>query len=142
MKKGFLSYLVLFAIVLTSCNDVTLRIENRMVGDWEFEMVREFDRFAVIGDEVTEEYETVLISFSDDNTMEYQENGIVFSGEWDLKIDNSGEETDFELIAFLSNSNGEIKQVIWDNVTIFNNKIRAIEQFDNGDLIRYRLEKI
>lgn len=142
MKKGFLSYLVLFAVILTSCNDVTLRRENRMVGDWEFEMVRKFDQFAVIGDEVTEEYETVLISFSDDNTMEYRENGIVFSGEWDLKIDNSGEETDFELIAFLSNSNGEIKQVIWDNVTIFNNKIRAIEQFDNGDWIRYRLEKI
>ncbi len=142
MKKQILGYLVLFAVILTSCNDVTLQRENRMVGDWEFEMVREFDQFAIVGDKVTDEYETVLVTFFDDNTMEYQEDGTVFSGEWDLKLDNSGEETDFELIAFLSNSSGEVKQIVWDNVSIFNKKIRAIEQFDNGDWIRYRLVKI
>lgn len=110
-----------------------------MVGDWKFEMVREFDQFDVVGDVVTEDYETVRITFFEDRTMEYNENGNVFSGEWDLKLDNSGEESEFELIAFLLDSNGNTKNIIWDSVVFFNDKIRAMEQFDNGDWNRYRL---
>ncbi|MFK7949143.1 MAG: hypothetical protein AB8G11_16250 [Saprospiraceae bacterium] len=139
MKKRIFGYLVLFAVVFTACNDITLRREDRMVGDWKFEMVREFDQFDVVGDVVTEDYETVRITFFEDRTMEYNENGNVFSGEWDLKLDNSGEESEFELIAFLLDSNGNTKNIIWDSVVFFNDKIRAMEQFDNGDWNRYRL---
>jgi hypothetical protein len=74
--------------------------------------------------------------------MEYKDNGQVFTGEWDLKIDYSGDDSEFELIAFLLDANtNETKTIVWDNVYFVNQKINATETFDNGERIVYRLEK-
>lgn len=142
MKQTLLGFLLLFSAIFTACNnDVTLRQEKRIIGDWEFEKVRFYDRNNVFnGKNITDEFEGVVLSFYKDKTMEYKDNGQIFKGEWDLKIDYSSEDTDFELIAFLINGNtNETKTIVWDNVYFLNDKINATETFDNGERIEYRL---
>lgn len=145
MKCTHFGLLLLFSIVLASCNqDLTLRQERKIIGDWEFDKVRYYDANNVFnGDNITDEYDDVLLTFYEDKTMEYKDNnGQTFVGEWDLEIDYSGEESEFELIAFLLDENtNEMKTMVWDAVYFFNKKMNATETFDNGERIEYRLEK-
>jgi hypothetical protein len=131
-------------MAFTACNhDVTLRQEKRIIGDWEFDKVRYFGRNDVFnGDNITDEYDGIILTFYENKTMEYKDNGQIFSGEWDLKIDYSGDDSEFELITFLLETNtNETKTIVWDNVFFVNKKINATETFDNGERIEYRLEK-
>lgn len=145
IKITQISLLLLFTMIFASCNqDLTLRQERKIIGDWKFDRVREFDRNDVFnGDNITDAYEAVLLTFYEDKTMEYKDNnGQVFIGEWDLKIDFSGDDSEFELIAFLlDDDTSEMKTIVWDAVYFFNNKMNATETFDNGERIEYRLKK-
>jgi|GEM_PF-6798267 len=144
MKCTHFGLLLLFSMAFTACNhDVTLRQEKRIIGDWEFNKVRYFGRNDVFnGDNITDEYDGIILTFYENKTMEYKDNGQIFSGEWDLKIDYSGDDSEFELIAFLLETNtNETKTIVWDNVFFVNKKINATETFDNGERVEYRLEK-
>jgi hypothetical protein len=144
MKYTHFGLLLLFSMAFTACNhDVTLRQEKRIIGDWEFDKVRYFGRNDVFnGDNITDEYDGIILTFYENKTMEYKDNGQIFSGEWDLKIDYSGDDSEFELIAFLLETNtNETKTIVWDNVFFVNKKINATETFDNGERVEYRLEK-
>jgi hypothetical protein len=144
MKSTHFGLLLLLSIAFTACNhDVTLRQEKRIIGDWEFDRVRYFSRNDVFnGDNITDDYDGVVLTFYENKTMEYKDNGQVFTGEWDLKIDYSGDDSEFELIAFLLDANtNETKIIVWDNFYFANQKMNATETFDDGERIVYRLEK-
>ncbi len=145
MKKEFWRISLLFSlciIIFSSCyRDISLRLEDRMIsGNWSFEKVRHFEAIDLVGKLVTAEYNDIKVNFGKDKTMEYNENGQLFSGKWDLKIDRSGEQMDLELIASLVNDEGEIKTIVWENIMFINGRIRAIEYFDDGRRIRYFLK--
>jgi hypothetical protein len=144
MKSTHFGLLLLLSIAFTACNhDVTLRQEKRIIGDWEFDRVRYFSRNDVFnGDNITDDYDGVVLTFYENKTMEYKDNGQIFTGEWDLKIDYSGDDSEFELIAFLLDANtNETKIIVWDNFYFANQKMNATETFDDGERIVYRLEK-
>lgn len=144
MKWTLFGFLLLLSTAFVACNhDMTLRREKRIIGDWEFDKVRYFANNGVINaDNITDEFQGVILTFYEDKTMEYKENGQTFTGEWDLEIDYSSDGSDFELIAFLIDENtNKTKTIIWDNVYFLNDKINATETFDNGERIEYRLEQ-
>lgn len=145
MKKRFWSLsalLLLCIIVFSSCyRDASLRLESRMIaGNWSFEKVRHFKTVDLVGKLVTADYNDVKVNFGKDKIMEYNDNGQVYRGKWDLRVDRSGTETDMELIASLINDEGEIKTIVWENVLFINGRMRAIEYFDDGQRIRYFLK--
>lgn len=143
MRTLIVNKFLLFTIslFLFSCqNDITLRYEDRMNGEWIFEKVSFLEQGDIFSENVTENFNNVVITFFDDNTMIYADDSGTYEGEWNLKLDNSSEESEFELIAFLLEVNsGEKKSIVWDNVRIFNNVIRGDEYFDNGNRFRYKM---
>lgn len=144
MNRFKLLFVGAFAIMLLfqSCtrNQYIDRQEDRIIGDWEFDRVRQT---SFLNSNITNRYLDASISFYDDYTVIYiQDDGTVLEGTWNFNIVNGVTEGNRDqLVLCLKDTNGEDMFQFWDNFSVTRRIMRAQEDFGRNDIRSYRLEK-
>lgn len=137
MKTTLHSILLLFGILaFTACQkeDNLTFTERRVVGTWNFEKVKVYDRWSFNTDEITSDYDREYITFNNDFTAIYEdlETGEIFSGVWNLTENNSGDYCVSNIFAsFTNDETGDLMQVIFEDISVTKKRLRA--QFENKE---------
>ena len=139
----FVFFILFTTIILqTSCtrNQYIQRQEDRIVGDWFFDRVRQTSLF---NPNITNRYNDASISFFEDYTVIYiQDDGTVLEGSWSFNLVNGvSEDNPDQLVICLKDVDGEDMFMFWDNFSVTRRVMRAQEDVGRNDVITYRLER-
>ena len=131
MKALLLSFSTLIIIGASSCTkNIILRNEDKAVGTWKFEKVRQTNNLGFNREDITEDFENVTYKFQPDLTMIVNKNGVERTGIWRIEsnqqydANTNSYDSGLSLIGALDNTNGEdLALISWNNLCISKNKI-------------------
>lgn len=147
MKNAALPLIILSLIyVLPACQKQhkLTPTERHLLGDWSFEKVKFQDAWSLGSDDITAEYDDVLITFNEDFTVTYVDmfTSEAFDGIWEVNVITFQESITHQLVASLTNpQTNEVKQIIWDNLSVTNRKIWSNNNTKEG-LYTFKLIKV
>lgn len=130
--KRLVPFLVLFLLVACNKEDKLTYTEKRLIGAWFYSNVDYRPNWGIKKD-ITKEYFGQILTFDTDFTLslENSQTNEIFGGVWQVNqqiVNNNNNNSAFneQVIASYTNSlTGEINQLVWDNFTIYRNRIVA-----------------
>lgn len=137
-------------ITLISCENnegIFTPTEKQIQGQWEFEKVTFQKDLSLSFDDITDEYNSILLDFSNDGSFKQtnSENIQSVEGNWDISgyyihYGESGQYFEKLKCYTINISDGQEIVFEWDNFSVSKNEITCSEH-SNGGYYRYTLVK-
>ncbi|MEX0966679.1 MAG: hypothetical protein WD077_05540 [Bacteroidia bacterium] len=146
---------IISILILSGCskdNSLFPSTENKLEGQWKYEKVRYCKDWAISGENLTEQYENLIIEFNSDNSLKQVDriSGLEKTGIWSLEEDTyyryqaEGSQAQYRerLNASLIHPvTDELELLNWKNLMVTKRKITCIEEKDGGTYT-YKLIKL